>query len=223
MWALASHPFVVQMMEASLGTGVQLYASQLHRKPPLDGGTVVPMHQDGDSKVRTLWIALDRVDQQNGGLQVLKGWHKHGRLPYKKISTVEELKLAEYFASHNVFAADLEPLRPANSQFEDRLDEQNRRPVNFQQDLCRYRLRSGGAGMHHPYIPHASPRNDSNRDRRVIILRFMAKDSNPEPAWIQHWKGGRWFEKEVHTVGAGVAPPTPSKMYEFPPKDLESS
>ena len=74
MWALATHPVVLEMVEESLGTGAQLYASQLHRKSPATahggGGHAVPVHQDGDAHVRTIWITLDDVDQENGALEV---------------------------------------------------------------------------------------------------------------------------------------------------------
>ena len=111
MWALATHPVIVKMVELSLGPGAQIYASQLHRKGPADsvdgGGHVVPLHQDGDAKVRTIWICLDAVDEENGALQVVPGGHLLGRLPLRRVKTVEELHEAEYFARNNVFQVDL--------------------------------------------------------------------------------------------------------------------
>ena len=75
MWALATSDIVVHMLERMLGKDFQLYASQLHRKAP-HSGHEVPWHQDGNDKVRTLWITLDDVDRENGGLVLLPGLHK---------------------------------------------------------------------------------------------------------------------------------------------------
>ena len=62
MWALATNQIVVEILERMLGKGFQLYASQLHRKAP-NRGHDVPWHQDGNEKVRTIWITLDDVDR----------------------------------------------------------------------------------------------------------------------------------------------------------------
>ena len=75
MWEIATNPTLVGILEDMLGKGVNLYASQLHRKEP-GGGTDVPWHQDGNEAVRTLWISLDDVSADNGGLVVLPGLHK---------------------------------------------------------------------------------------------------------------------------------------------------
>ena len=62
IWDIATSEIVICIMEKMLGPGVQLYASQLHRKGPLDGHAV-PWHQDGNEFVRTMWIPLDDVDR----------------------------------------------------------------------------------------------------------------------------------------------------------------
>jgi hypothetical protein len=62
MWSIATNEFVVQMLERMLGPDVQLYASQLHRKGP-HSGHEVPWHQDGNDRIRTMWITLDDVDR----------------------------------------------------------------------------------------------------------------------------------------------------------------
>jgi hypothetical protein len=62
IWTIATSELVISAMEKMLGPGVQLYASQLHKKGPLDGHSV-PWHQDGNEHVRTLWIPLDDIDR----------------------------------------------------------------------------------------------------------------------------------------------------------------
>eukprot|EP00291_Cryptomonas_curvata_P017810 CAMPEP_0172156830 /NCGR_PEP_ID=MMETSP1050-20130122/3447_1 /TAXON_ID=233186 /ORGANISM="Cryptomonas curvata, Strain CCAP979/52" /LENGTH=106 /DNA_ID=CAMNT_0012825979 /DNA_START=283 /DNA_END=599 /DNA_ORIENTATION=- len=103
------------MLETMLGEKIHLYASQLHRKES-SSGHEVPWHQDGNDRVRTVWITLDDVDRENGGLVLLPGLYKEGRLELKRVEHAEELESAEYFARYNVFAsrlpAGLRPARP---------------------------------------------------------------------------------------------------------------
>jgi hypothetical protein len=68
--------------------------------------SAVPWHQDGDARVRTLWIALDHVSPTSGGLRVLRGGHQRGRLPYAPVRSEAELASAAYFARNNVFRVD---------------------------------------------------------------------------------------------------------------------
>ena len=118
VWTLATHPVVVGMVELSLGPGAQIYASQLHRKGPATsaggGGHAVPAHQDGDARVRTIWITLDDVDKENGALEVLPGGHRLGRLPLRLVETLEELEEAKYFARN---VATPRPPPPRNPVF----------------------------------------------------------------------------------------------------------
>jgi hypothetical protein len=174
MWGLATHPVIIRMVESSLGPGVQLYASQLHRKEPAadgrGGGHVVPAHQDGDGNVRTVWITLDAVDKSNGALEVLPGGHRLGRLPLRHVRSLDELEAAQYFARNNVYQIDL-------SQ------------APRQRAFYTYRLPAGGAAMHHSLTPHRSTANTSQRDRRVIILRFMSAGDVDPPGCALHYAG----------------------------------
>eukprot|EP00750_Incisomonas_marina_P002653 INCI12537.1.p1 GENE.INCI12537.1~~INCI12537.1.p1 ORF type:complete len:282 (+),score=37.47 INCI12537.1:34-879(+) len=116
MWALATAPFIVKLLQSQLGPNVVLYCSQLHCKRRFqtqsDEGdqpgfnSAVPWHQDGGANVRTLWIALDPVSPHTGGLKMLRRGHKLGRLPYAPVTSVEELAQASYFAENNVFRVD---------------------------------------------------------------------------------------------------------------------
>lgn len=64
--------------------------------------------------------------------------------------------------------------------------------------------------MHHPLLPHSSPPNMSvDRDRRVIILRYMAANEPAEKATVRHWRTGELFEKLVFRVERGAPPPEP--------------
>ena len=70
--------------------------------------SAVPWHQDGGANVRTVWIALDPVSPSSGGLRVLRGGHKMGRMPYAPVKSVDDLEAAAYFAQNNVFRVDHE-------------------------------------------------------------------------------------------------------------------
>ena len=115
MWELATSPPIVAMLRAQIGPNIVLYCSQLHTKFPVDAerssasvellgrNSAVPWHQDGNVEVRTLWIALDDVSPESGGLRLIRGGHKKGRVPYAPVATEEELQCATYFARNNVF------------------------------------------------------------------------------------------------------------------------
>jgi len=62
--------------------------------------------------------------------------------------------------------------------------------------------------MHHPFLPHASPPNGSaGRERRVIILRYMAAGEPSAKGGIPHWRTGELFERKTFTAVRGGAPP----------------
>lgn len=212
MWSLATDPFIVQMLDATLGPGSQLYASQLHRKAPASaaeggGGHEVPWHQDGSDKVRTIWIALDPVDAHNGALRVLPGWHRQGRLPLKRVESLEELTAAEYMARNNVYQIDLEAAAA----------KEGGRTSTRKGSVVTYELPAGGGAMHHPQLPHSSLPNASPlRDRRVVILRFMARGEKLAPTRAQHWQEGRYFAQEAFTISAGAPPPDPAQLFDLP-------
>ena len=65
-----------------------LYSSQIAvRLPSAISIASTPWHQDGaGAGVCTFWIALDRIDSTNGGLQVMPGKHMEGSLPLKQIT-----------------------------------------------------------------------------------------------------------------------------------------
>mmetsp|Transcript_20535 Transcript_20535/g.68814 ORF Transcript_20535/g.68814 Transcript_20535/m.68814 type:complete len:230 (-) Transcript_20535:561-1250(-) len=187
---------VVDMLQSYLGADVQLYASQLHRKVSAGahghGGHAVPIHQDGDENVLTLWIALDDVDETNGGLRVLRGGHKYGRLPFQPVKTHAELSDAEYFSRYNVFRADVSKLLPSHAPLV------STRATQRNEGMYCYRLKAGGAAMHHPLLPHCSESNMSmDRDRRVIILRFMSGVIQEKEDVIQHWDGSTTFTRRA--------------------------
>ena len=124
----------------------------------------VPWHQDGDGTVRTVWIALDDISSKNGGLVVMRGGHDAGRRTLKHVESQEELTDAIRHAKYNVFAI----------QDKDIVDKAT----------YAYEFPAGGAGIHHPLLPHMSYRNTTDRARRVLILRYTTdKDAKNDRAF----------------------------------------
>lgn len=150
VWALANEPKLVAAVQRCLKSSeVVLYCSQLAVRHA-GSKSYTPWHQDGQGgAVCTVWICLDRVSPKNGGLRVLVGEHR-GRREYKQVTCAKELEVALKYAEHNVFECECE-----------------------EQNVHSYRLRAGGAGIHHAFLPHSTLPNVSSTDRRVIILRYM--------------------------------------------------
>ncbi len=188
MWRLASAPAIVHAVRTVLGSGdgggtPLLYASQIaYRMPARHDLECTPWHQDGPgTKVCTFWIALDRVDRANGALEVLPGGHREGRRPLVRVAgdgDQQELQLALSMAQHNVFQCNTTDDEDANASLS-------------------YRLRAGGAGLHHPSLPHRAGPNRTARPRRVIVLRYMCSSelTARDGGKLRDWRDGSWFAR----------------------------
>ena len=82
--AIAQHPRMLAMVTDLIGEAPALYESKALLKPPMIGREK-PWHQDHaywnlplDSKVVTVWIALDAATTENGCLFVIPGSHREG-------------------------------------------------------------------------------------------------------------------------------------------------
>ncbi len=114
-------------------------------------GLPVLWHQDGHpwrthlgiTEAVTLWIALDPVSEENGGLRVIPGSH----------------------------ALDAQPLRPSGDQasiFGAEID-----PGLFDAtDVRQLTLGPGDVSAHHPNLIHGSLRNRSKHVRRALAVRY---------------------------------------------------
>ena len=257
MWELATAPFVVSVVSSFLGPRPLLYCSQisdksaigsrLRRKRETEGSKAsrkrkrswsgeggdepfqqaVPWHQDGDSKVLTLWLPLDDVDEHNGGLRVLRGAHVLGRLPWRPVGSSQELKRAEALARHNVFEVDLasvevvvgEDKRESNRTSKGGVGGGGGNTSSRGAGIAtttytpyQYTMKAGGLAMHHPLLPHSSPANTStSRRRRVIILRFHAAGEKQVLGRVRDFRDPRrCFVREVMPVAVGATPPEPA-------------
>ena len=171
---IAAQPKLLDMIEHQIGPDILLWASHMLCKPP-HTGDAVPWHQDAPywnisgRFSAGVWIAFDDVDEQNGAMSVLPGWHKKGTFPVQD--------------SHSIkgFHSEIVP-----AQLPDDLD-QRRVP---------YILNAGQMGIHDVMIPHNSPPNTSDRWRLVLVFRYIAADAQLGPNTYHNYKNGQPFERE---------------------------
>ena len=92
VWRLATHPRVLDAVEAVLGPDVLLLASNFFCKYPAEerGERFVAWHQDvtywglEPARAITAWIAIDDADVENGCMSVIPGSHRLGILEHGK-------------------------------------------------------------------------------------------------------------------------------------------
>tara|TARA_B100000767_G_C19677591_1_gene498066 strand:+ start:29 stop:748 length:720 start_codon:yes stop_codon:yes gene_type:complete len=121
---------------------------------PNKTGKRVPFHQDNfywnikNDKAANVWIALNKVDKNNGGLIYYKGSHKLG--------------LKTHSAS-NI---------PGSSQ---EIKAETLKKINL--ELAQPKLNPGDCIIHHCNVIHGSKANKSNRARLAIAIRFISKSA----------------------------------------------
>lgn len=83
------HPRWLEVAEGLIGEPVSVGSPEWFNKPP-QTNHVTPPHQDNyyfclePANVLTIWLALDRVDAENGCLRYVSGSHRHGYRPHGK-------------------------------------------------------------------------------------------------------------------------------------------
>lgn len=141
---------------------IRFWHDQLFCKPAKHGG-VVSWHQDYSYWTRTkpmshltCWIGLDDSDSNNGCLQYVPGSHNWDLLPITGL------------------AGDMEAIKKVLSQ--DQWERLNN-PVPII-------LKRGEAAFHHPLMVHGSFENNSERQRRALVINTLLdgtlSDSNEE-------------------------------------------
>jgi hypothetical protein len=151
--SIARDPAILDMVASVLGPDVILWLSHMFCKLP-DTLREVPWHQDGQyGPIRpwatcTVWLALDKVDQENGAMRVIPGSHRR-----------------QDWAHH----ADGNPDLALNQVIgDDQLEAQEVRYIE---------LEPGQASLHDVGIVHGSAANSSGRRRAGLALRYMPATS----------------------------------------------
>ncbi|MAG17662.1 MAG: hypothetical protein CMJ21_06285 [Phycisphaerae bacterium] len=167
IWDLAIEPKVLDMIEQQIGPNIVFWSSHMLCKQP-GSGIVVPWHQDapywnvGGPLPCGLWIAFDDMDEDNGAMAVLPGWHKKGRLP---IDNRDDQMFNEMISPDAL-------------------------PDNVEDNKVQYRIPAGGMAIHDTMIPHRSVPNSSDRWRRVLVLRYMRADGDMGEKMYEDYRTG---------------------------------
>ncbi len=149
---LASHPGLEAAARLVLGDEPVAFAATFICKPSLRGLPVL-WHQDGYpwstqlgiTNAVTAWVALDPIDEENGGLVVIPGSHAVPLTPLLSNTDVPSLFGVEVDASM--------------------VRDELARPLALDPgDVC----------LHHPALIHRSGPNLSDLPRRALAIRYRA-------------------------------------------------
>ena len=139
---------IVKLVETLLDCKTKSFGAEVFAKPA-KVGMAVPIHQDNfywnvnNGKGLTLWLALDKASKKNGAIFYFKKSHKEGLLRHKSSYT------------------------PGSSQKLKNLSKLKKfkkiTPV----------LNVGDILIHHCLVVHGSKKNESNKDRAGLTLRYI--------------------------------------------------
>ncbi len=147
-------PGILDLVQQFIGPDVILWGAQVFCKPALTGREV-PWHQDGQYwPIRPLatcsvWIALDKVDAENGCMRYIPGSHASRDLYRHRVSDRPGIVL--------------------NQEVE---------PALFDASLARDdALEAGEFSLHDVHLIHGSAANRSPRRRAGFVIRYMPASS----------------------------------------------
>ena len=95
VWDLVTHPRILNVVQDLVGETIICRHSHFFTKMPRDGKRV-SWHQDASywplspSKVVSVWLAIDDVDEDNAAMQVIPGSHLNAQLPFHESSPDEQ-------------------------------------------------------------------------------------------------------------------------------------
>lgn len=155
-WELASHPRVLDAVEAVLGPDILAWSAQVFPKAAGDSG-YISMHQDGTywglegGQVVSAWIALTDSTVANGCMRVVPGSHRSGILPH-----------TDTFAEDNLLTRGQEVQAECNED-----------------DIVDIELKAGQMSLHHVQAIHGSNSNRSAEPRIGFVARYMTPQVQP--------------------------------------------
>lgn len=156
IWELATHPKILDGVEALIGANILLLATHFFCKYGQDE-KFVSWHQDvtywglEPPYAVTAWYAIDDSDCKNGCMRVIPSTHQDGVREHGKSTT-----------KGNLLSINQEV--PVS-------EDEERRAV----DLI---LKAGEISIHHGALIHGSLPNDSQRRRCGLTLRYI-------PPWVK--------------------------------------
>ncbi len=151
---------VLDIVEPLIGPNIGLWSSHFIAKEPYVG-RATPWHEDStywkgrlDSmdKIVTVWLAIDKVDRENGCMRVIPGTHTNGFSDYEDVDK-----------ANNTFGSEIRA---------DQIDESQ--AVYFE-------LEPGFASLHDGRIIHGAEANTSPRRRAGYTMRYFSMDMKFNP------------------------------------------
>ena len=153
LFRLATHPLLLNAMEALIGGDILLLGTKLRNKPPHQSdGRMFPWHQDSaywnidPPEALSAWIAIDDQGPANGCLWIIPRSHKKGIVQHVKSHNNNELRHKYELPTSLVNESDSTPLA----------------------------LVSGQIAVFHSLLFHKSEPNQSNDRRCTLLVRFVA-------------------------------------------------
>lgn len=146
---LLYHPPLLDVAESLIGPNIQLFHDQALYKPAHHGGEV-PWHQDNGywrcspPELVSIWLAFDDADVENGCMHVIPGSHRLGAVEHYRARTSRGELPA-------LLTTEIDPSRAV--------------PVP---------VKAGFGMVHHCQTLHGTPPNRSPRDRRAMVIHYMA-------------------------------------------------
>jgi hypothetical protein len=163
VWDIVTRPRILDLVQDLLGETVILRHSHFFCKLPGDGKQV-SWHQDASywplspSKVVSVWLAIDDVDEDNGAMQIIPGSHLAAQVPFRESATGE----------NNV------------------LNQTVDNPLDYGGEPVSLVLEAGQASLHSDWLLHASEPNRSDRRRCGLAMRFLSNDVKAFNGWNAH-------------------------------------
>ncbi|MEQ8846756.1 phytanoyl-CoA dioxygenase family protein [Botrimarina sp.] len=185
LFDLCMHPNILDYVEQIVGPDFYLWGSQFFAKEPHSGSTV-PWHQDAfywplkPHKAVTVWLAVEDSFAENGAMMVVPGTHTR--------------QMSHRGASSGDAVLDVET---CDDQFDP-------------SEAVTLAMTAGECSMHDDNIVHGSRRNDSDRVRCGLTIRFSAGDSECDtsvwPFFKAYWARGvdRWGHNPIGEPPKGV-------------------
>ena len=188
VYDLVTNERILDYVEDLIGPNIVCTMTHYFSKPPGDVKSVY-WHQDASfwpitpSKVVTVWIAIDDVDEENGAMKVFPGTHVLGILPFEWVTDKEDGVLNQHV--HN--------------------PEQYGEPISIV-------LKAGQLSLHTDMLLHGSMPNPSTRRRCGLTIRYFpvdvrGSDKDYMPAIIARGEDpeGYWQHQE-RPIGEAIPP-----------------
>jgi len=154
VWELASHPRILDVLQALVGPDLLLIGTHFFCKYP-DPAAYVAWHQDvtywglEPAVAHTAWLSIDGADVENGCMRVIPGSHHGGLLEHRTQSGDGNLLSVQQHVDPALFD-------PSSAR-----------------DIV---LAAGQMSVHHGVLLHGSNPNQSSRRRCGLTLRYVTPD-----------------------------------------------